>query len=250
MYLTLTISIIVSVKAGSQLQGTHWDSPRYRIEAREKSKLKWSNSGPGAMWKMKQTLKPWRNQKAYLNYFTWSSPYCISWKKPVLPSLWVLLLCNAKCGTKGSWFKVKCKDEKVAWSYLWSVIGMNVSFPFSFWLMCCCSPVGEVLSAMLWRAHGPFPGSWSCLQLGQHLGHRTVLPFYQPPPGLVSTARGHKMRRFADSVHWRNRCVPGYLGAWVISAIKMWVPWLKGLMRQPKWEHFQKSDFCNYSGFH
>lgn len=47
-----------------------------------------------------------------------------------------------------------------------------------------------------------------------------------------------------------NRCVSGYLGAWVLSAIKMWVPWLKGLMRQPKWEHFQKSDFCNYSGIH
>lgn len=69
-----TNNINNSVKAGSQLQGTHWDSPRYRIEAREKSKLNWSHSDPEAMWKMKQTLKPWRNQKVYLNYFTWGSP--------------------------------------------------------------------------------------------------------------------------------------------------------------------------------
>lgn len=120
---------------------------------------------------------------------------------------------------------------------------MNVSFPFLFWFMCCCSPMGECSQQGF--------GEPVCLsrELGRHLGHRAVLPFHQPAPGLVSTA-GTTNWRFAACVHCRNRCVSGHLAARVLSAIKMWIPWLKGLMRQPKWEHFQKSDFCNCSGFH
>lgn len=87
-----------------------------------------------------------------------------------------------KCGAKGSWLKVKCEDEKVAWSYPRSVIGMNVSFPFLFWLMCCCSPVGEVLSVP-WRARGPLQGAALACSLAS-TSATGCAAFHQPPQAL------------------------------------------------------------------
>lgn len=102
---------------------------------------------------------------------------------------------------------------------------------------------GRMLSAGLWAARVPFQGA------GPAPRPQSCAAFPPACPRPCLHSWDHKLEICSLCALQEQVCF-WTLGARVLSAIKMWIPWLKGLMRQPKWEHFQKSDFCNYSGFH
>lgn len=132
-------------------------------------------------------------------------------KKPVLPSLWVLLLCKAgRMEQKGVGLKwdVRMKrlyeaitDQLLGWTWVslscfdWSAVAV-------LWGKRCQQCFGERVclaqaADLAWSLASTSATALSCLSTAS------------PRPCFHSW--GHKRWGSADSLHWRNRCVSKYL---------------------------------------